>query len=211
MDWRKKLLTIAKTELDNLDVAHRADHGLRIYEICKIISKSYKKANLDILYAAALLHDIGYINKTHNEHSHESVKLAFKILTKIKFPKNNIPIVLKIIKEHDNYCWVKNHCKHKPKELEIKIFQDADRIESLGAIGVGRNFIWAGKYNKTMWNKNIKFSPHIIFGGNFSVLHTLNFELSAYKHLNTKVAKKIAKDKYLFTKLFIKQFIKEWK
>ena len=210
MKWRKKLLAIVKPKLDSLDVAHRTDHSLRNYKICETICKSHKKADLAILYAACLLHDIGKINKTHNEHSHESVKLAEQILNKTKFPKDKIPLVLKIIKEHDNYRWVLNHSNHRPKDLEAKIFQDADRIESLGAIGIGRNFIWGGRYDKVMWNKNIEFKPRIIYGGNISVLHTLDFELSAYKHLNTEAAKKIAKNRYLFIKLFIKQFIKEW-
>ncbi len=208
--WQKKLLKIVEPKLNRLDVGHRLDHSLRTFEICKIISKGYKNVDLDALFSASLLHDIGKILKPINKHGNKSVKLASEILLKADFPKNQIPQVLEIIKDHDNFVWVKNYSKKKPTVLEVKIFHDADELESMGAIGIGRNFIWAGKHNKIMFNEKKKFCPEIAYGGNISVLHTLDFEQSAYKYFSTKTGKKMAKNKYLFTKLFIKQFLKEW-
>ncbi len=209
--WQKKLLKIVEPKLNKLDVGHRLDHSLRTFEICKIISKDYKNVDLDAFFAASLLHDIGKIIKPVNEHGLQSAGLASALLLKIKFPKNKIPLVLEMIKRHDEFIWVKTHSNDKPRKLEVKIFQDADRIESLGAIGIGRNFIWAGKHNKIIYIDKKKFCPNVLYGGNISVLHTLDFEQYCYKHLNTKAGKRIAKNKYLFNKLFIKQFFKEWR
>lgn len=202
---------LVESKLSKLDVAHQIEHSQRVYKNCEIIAKEFKKVNLDALYAAALLHDIGQTVFNLNEHSHNSVKLAEKYLRKIGFPEKDIPLVFKIIKRHDDYVWVKSHSGSKPKTAEAKIFQDADRIETMGAIGIARNFAWAGKNNKKMWDEKKRFRPELIYGGNISVIHTLDSELQIYKNLNTKTAKRMAKDRQEFAKKFIKQFLKEWK
>ena len=208
--WQKKLLKIARRKMDKFEVIHNVEHSLRVYENCKRIAKSYPEANLDVLYAASLLHDFGHTISLVFKHSHHSANLAKKILLKIKFPDNNIPLVLEAIKEHDNHIGVKNHSQNKPKLLEAKIFQDADRLETMGAIGIGRNFAWAGKHHKTLYDKTKKLCPQLLYGNNYSVIHTLDAETTNYKNLNTPIAKKLAKKRHLFLKRFIKEFLNEW-
>ena len=70
-------------------------------------------------------------------------------------------------KKHDDYIWVKNHSNDKPRSIEAQIFQDADRIESLGAMGIARNFMWAGKHNKVIYGDKIGWKDDKIFAGNF--------------------------------------------
>ncbi len=86
--WRKKLLEIAKNKMDNHEIIHNVEHSLRVYENCRRIAKSYPKANHDVLYAAALLHDFGHTISLTFKHSHHSANLAEKILNIIKFKKN---------------------------------------------------------------------------------------------------------------------------
>lgn len=212
MGWKKKLFKIAENELKKVDNAHRVDHSLRVYRNCKEIAKYFEnKINLDALYAASLLHDIGYTIKSKNEHSHHSIKLAEKYLKKVGFPMEYWNLVTESIKKHDDFIWVKKHSNEKPKSIEAKIFQDADRLESVGAIGIGRQFTWASKHNKVMFDNKKNWANHLVYGGNISVLHTLKFELEAYKHFNTRAAKIIGKEKYKFVQQFINQFVKEWK
>lgn len=211
MNWRKKLFELAGPELEKLDVAHRVDHSLRVYKYCEKIARDYKNVNLDALYAASILHDIGYLVIKKNEHSQHSMTIAEKFLNKVGFPEKLVPLVEECIRKHDNYIWVKNHSNDKPKSLEARIFQDADRIENLGAIGIARNFSWAGRHDKVIWEDKAKWKDDVIFGGNISTLHTLRFELKNFENFNTKTAKKITKERYKFSKIFIKQLIKEWK
>lgn len=85
-NWQKKLLALVTPELKKLDIAHQAEHSLRVYNNCEKIAGSYKKANVNVLYAASLLHDIGQTIKNHDEHSHKSVEIARKMLRKAGFP-----------------------------------------------------------------------------------------------------------------------------
>lgn len=211
MDWKNKLIKIIEPELNKLDIAHRIEHCFRVYKNCELIGHHFKKVNYNALFAACFLHDIGQTINNFNEHGHNSIKLAKNILLKIKFPEKNIPLVLDIIIKHDDYLWVKNHSNAKPNILEVKIFQDADRLESIGAMGIIRQFLFAGKHNKKIYDDKVKSRPDLIFGGNLSGIHTIrDHEQKIYKYLNTKIAKKMAKNKYEFAKLFLKQFFKEW-
>lgn len=120
-------------------------------------------------------------------------------------------MVIEAIVKHDDYIWVKNHSNNKPKSIEAKIFQDADRLESIGAMGIIRQFLFAGKHNKKIYEDKKPPRPHLIYGGNISGIHTIrDHEAQVYMHLNTKLAKRIAKSRHEFTREFLKQFFREW-
>lgn len=209
--WRKKLLDSVNPELRKLDLAHQVEHSLRVYANCEAIAASYKKADLDLLYAAAMVHDLGQTVRSFNEHSDISIGLARQHLIKAGFPLEKITAVNTIIAEHDNYIWVEGHEHSRPKSLESRIFQDADRLESLGVMGIIRQFVFAGKHGKTIYDQTVKPHPELVYGGNISAIHTIrDHQLKIYKHLNTKKAKEISKENYEFIKLFLKQFFKEW-
>ena len=46
-----------------------------------------------------------------------------------------------------------NQRQSKPKTIEAKILFDADKLESLGAIGIARSFIWIAKNNARIYHK----------------------------------------------------------
>lgn len=212
MNWRKKLYRAVKPKLEKLDQSHQIEHSLRVFDYCEQIAKGAGPIDYDSLYAAALLHDIGQTITSLNEHSRDSITISESMLAECGFPPEKIVRVAEIIREHDNYRWVKGHRKAKPKSAEARIFQDADRIESFGAIGIARQFLFASKHGKKMWDPRKKPQPQTIYGGNISAIHTIrDHQLAAYKHLNTSAAKKIAKSRNEFTKKFLSQFLKEWK
>ncbi len=211
-NWRKKLLALVAPELRKLDVAHRVEHSLRVYRNCKKLAKNYKKADLGALYAASLLHDIGQTVKDHDEHGHKSIEIAEKMLKKAGFPEKKYNLVFEAVIKHDDYIWVGNHSNNKPKSIEAKIFQDADRLESIGVMGIIRQFLFAGRHNKKIYDDEIPPQKDKIYAGNVSAIHTIrDHEMQIYKYLNTKEAKKSAKGKYLFAGKFLDQFFKEWK
>jgi uncharacterized protein len=46
----------------------------------------------------------------------------------------------------------------EPETLEAKIFQDADRLEALGAIGIARTFFTAGRLGSQMFDGDDPFA-----------------------------------------------------
>src|SRR3989339_672723 len=99
------------------------------------------------------------------------------------------------------------------KSKEAKIIQDADRLDALGAITIGRMFSTGGKINRPLYNPEIPFGK--IYKGYYSDSTIHGFYAKILKitpnTFNTKSAKKLAKGRYKFVEKFLDQFFKEWK
>jgi len=185
---------------------HGFDHTERVYNLAVRIAKQ-ENADMDIVKASALLHDIARKKQSETGlcHAIEGAKMAPKILKEINFPKEKIPAVVHCIEVH------RFSKRMIPKTIEGKIIQDADRLDALGAIAITRIITHSAKHGRPHYDPNIK--PHTIYTSraNTSINHFYEkiFKLKP-KNFHTKLAQKIAKERYGFTKEFVERFIKEW-
>jgi uncharacterized protein len=188
---------------------HEFDHTQRVYNLSLQIAKE-EKIDLDVIKASALLHDIARKKQDECEnkicHAEEGAKISREILEKTDFPKNKISTVCSAIETH------RFSKKLKPETKEAEILQDADRLDALGAIAIGRIFSYSGKNNRPMHNPKIKPQEY---------KHNTNSETSInhiYEKIlelkpetfRTKKAKEIAKERYKFVQEFVNRFVKEW-
>ncbi|MFA5931674.1 MAG: HD domain-containing protein [archaeon] len=214
----QKLLSFAlekaKKYLSKSKGSHDIDHTLRVLNIAKHLAKK-ENADLDVVMVAALLHDISRPVQAaskgkicHAEHgSLVAKKLLEKNSKKLNLSQNKIDSIAECISTHrfrgNNY----------PKTLEAKILFDADKLDSIGAIGVGRVFLFAGEIGAKLHNdpetrKNIHLTK------NHSVEDTAyrEFALKLYKikdKLYTKEGKRIAKERHEFMEEFFERLNKE--
>ncbi|VVB80499.1 Ribonuclease Y [uncultured archaeon] len=188
---------------------HEIEHTERVYRLCLTIAKT-EKIDLDIIRAAALLHDIA--RKKQEEmnnticHADEGAKMARELLTEVEFPKEKIDEVSYAIKVH------RYSTKIKPDTKEAQILQDADRLDSLGATIIARCFAFNGKRNIRTYdplippNKDHKDKQTTAV--NFFYEKILKLKPETF---NTKKGIEIAKLRYDFVQEFLERFIKEWK
>ena len=191
------------------DAGHGFDHTERVYHMAVKIAKA-EKVDLEIVKAAALLHDVGRSKEDSDKgicHAEESAKMAPGILKEIGFPEYKINAVLHCIKVHRYSKQLKAETK------EAAIIQDADRLDALGAISVGRVFSRGGYKRRPMHDSKLKYDT----GYNVKKKARTSLEHFYEKILkikpetfNTKLAKQIAKERYAFTKEFVERFEKEW-
>jgi len=189
--------------------SHAFDHTERVYNLAIKIGKK-EKADLDVLNAASLLHDIARLKEDNNEvecHAEHGAKMAEEILKKTNFPDDKIKNVTHSIKVH-------RHSKRLTAETkEAKILQDADRLDALGAITIARMFSTGGKINRPLYKPEIPFGE--VHKGYYSDSTIHGFYAKILKitpeTFNTQFAKKLAKGRYKFVEEFLKQFFKEWK
>jgi uncharacterized protein len=121
----------------NQDSAHDFDHVLRVYNIALKLAKN-QRVDLEVIKIAVLLHDIGMGKEIKNsscDHAIESAKLAKPFLIKLGLNEKRIDHILDCIKSH------RYRTDNKPKTLEAKIVFDADKIDSLGAIGIIKGYV----------------------------------------------------------------------
>lgn len=119
---------------------HDISHSRRVWAICKIIAKDYELCNMRILLPSAILHDIarGYERVTEADHATLGSTMIKDILNKYnEYTETDINEISKCIRTH------RYRNDDNPESLEAKILYDADKIDSLGMIGITRSFMFA--------------------------------------------------------------------
>jgi uncharacterized protein len=188
--------------------SHEFSHTQRVYDNALKISKK-EKVDIDVVKAAALLHDIARLKEDNGEvkcHAEEGAKMAKEILTELKFPEEKISKVLHAIKVH-------RHSKNlRAESREAEVIRDADRLDALGAITIGRMFSTGGKLGMPMYKPEVPFGK--VYSGykSDSTIHgfyakILKITPNTFK---TKTARRIAKERYTYVQRFLERFIQEW-
>jgi uncharacterized protein len=187
--------------------SHAFDHTERVYNLALKLSKN-KDVDLEVIQASALLHDIARLKEDNKEvecHAEHGAEMAENILKEMEFPSDKIKKVAYAIRVHRH----RKGLKAETKEAEI--LQDADRLDALGAITVGRMFSTGGELNRPLYNpkiplhdKSINFYTSTIHGFYSRILKITP------ESFNTDEAKKIAKERYKFVEQFVDRFLKEW-
>lgn len=185
---------------------HSKSHVERVYNLALRIAKE-ENADLDVVKAAALLHDIARALEDEgkiDDHAVEGAKMARKILEEVNFPKEKIDKVIHCIEVHR---FRKNV---KAEFLEAKILQDADRLDIIGAIGIARVFARGGWENMPIHDPSIP--PKKKYDGKSltSVNHIYEKIFKVKDTFNTNTARKIAEERHKFVEEFVKRFLNEW-
>ena len=137
----------AKFFLKNQDGAHDYSHAIRVLTNAIKIAQT-EGGDIEILTATALLHDIVNVPKNHPERhlsSAKSAEQAEEILLELGFDKNKIPTVKDAVLNHS---FSRGQI---PKTLEGKIFQDADRLDGIGAIGIARTYATGASFKAKLY------------------------------------------------------------
>lgn len=188
------------------DPAHDFEHILRVYKNAEKICKT-EKANKKLVLSAVLLHDIVSFPKSDKRSKTASIKSAIKakkILKRFNFSMTEIKIIMDAIESHS---FSKNK---KPKTLEGKILQDADRLDALGSIGIARTFAVGGGENRSFYNKNDPFcSNRKPDDQKWTVDHFYKKLLLLQTRMNTRFAKNEAKRRTKILKNFLNDLKKE--
>jgi len=190
---------------------HDWSHVERVRQVALRIGR-IEKADLLIVEAAALLHDIARNEEIRRKgnfcHALEGAKLARKILGKLDIDEEIVEQVAHAIEAHRK----RNDCQ--PATLEAKVLQDADRIDSIGAVGIGRNFLFAGNAgSNNLYTGNeqkiIKagLAEDYVYTKEDSAILEYEAKLKyIYAKILTKSGKQIAKARSDFQDKFFKQF-----
>ncbi|GAB4536806.1 MAG: HD domain-containing protein [Anaerolineales bacterium] len=129
------LIQQARTWYPSDDI-HGWGHISRVYYLAEKLAQT-EGADLEIVRAAALLHDAADADPSHKtaraSHQHASAAFARRILSEAGWPEARIRAVEHCIRAH-RY----RERSEEPQTLEAKILFDADKLDAIGAIGVAR-------------------------------------------------------------------------
>ena len=215
-----ELEKIVENKLDKYGAHGLFSHIKRVCNLCLYLAKYGKGVNLTVLKLAALLHDIARVEEDLDEsgnidHAVLGAQEAEKILRRYGFSTDIIEAVKHCIETH------RYRSNRKPQTIEAKILSDADKLDVIGAVGIARSFMIAGKYGQQIFKDvSIKeyIKENIAENGRIKDIRkhapNIEFELKLKKiplKLYTKKAKEIARKRLKFMEKFFKELEEEIK
>ncbi|MCQ3935921.1 MAG: phosphohydrolase [Chloroflexi bacterium] len=173
--------------------------------ICKI-----EKADAFIVQLAALLHDLD--DWKFNQHGDETPLRARAWLDSCSVEPAVADSVCGII---TNISYKGAGVENKMKTLEGMIVQDADRLDAIGAIGIGRAFAYGGYANRPLYDPDSPPKMHASFeeyknSKSATINHFYEKLLLLKDRMNTETAKRIAEKRHAVMVKFLDQFMLEW-
>ncbi|WP_242092303.1 HD domain-containing protein [Aestuariivivens sediminicola] len=206
-----KTQEFVKLKLANAEGGHDWFHTLRVYNNALRISKT-EQVNLFVVELAALLHDIAD-SKFYNGDDTVGSKIAREFLFSLNVDSLIIEHVIKIIENISFNKSIDNTTLFVSEEL--KVVQDADRLDAMGAIGIARAFNYGGYKNRAIHNPDIR--PNLDMSRaeyKASTAPTINhfYEklLLLKNQMNTRTGKLLAEGRHAFMESYLKQFYSEW-
>lgn len=140
--------TLLPHSIQHDDGAHDAAHLQRVWKNALAIQET-EGGDLEILAAAVILHDCVAVEKDSPQRALASwlaAEKASRILAKLEWPRKRIVAVTHAIESHSYSGGI------SPESLEAKILQDADRLDSIGFVGVARCFYTAGRMGSALYD-----------------------------------------------------------
>ena len=208
-------LKLAVKEYLNEDTSgHDYYHAERVFNSALNIH-SKEGGDLLIIGCAALTHDIcrPWEKKTGKSHfGSEALEIIRKVLNKVSLSDKNINSILEVIKYHDIYDWTE---KNNNKSLELKIIQDADNLDAMGAIGIARTFVFGASHGLQIYTpgENLDFTNDFVDDPNHktsTIAHFYEKLLKLKDNMNTNTGKKLAQGRHDVMENYLKNFFSEW-
>ena len=210
------VIRFTKEHLKNEKTGHDFYHGERVAHLAsKMYLADHESAHEDsrevaIIKTAAYLHDT--IDEKVCADSEKVVTEIDELLPQVGFNDLEVWDILYTI-QHMSFSANIEHHYHLP--LSGQYVQDADRLESLGAIGIARAFTYGGKHGNKIYDPEIKpvrLVSHDQYRGHVetTINHFYEKLFSLADLMNTPAAKKEAQRRTEYMRTFVKEFMDEW-
>lgn len=170
-----------------------------------------EQADLVVVELAALLHDIADWKFADGD-DEAGPKAAQKWLESLQAPGEVIDHVCDIIASLS----FKGAGVSTPmRTIEGECVQDADRLDALGAIGIGRAFAYGGYKGRLMYDPAVPPQMHESFEAykkntGPTLNHFYEKLLLLKDRMNTATGKRLAAARHAYMEGFLEQFLAEW-
>jgi len=165
-------------------------------------------ARLDILAPAALLHDIGRNRESRSRggicHAEQGALMAESILLKLGYSDTDRTAICHCIRAH------RFRSATRPESLEAKILFDADKMDSIGAIGIGRAFLFAGQIGSRLHNAELDPADTESYSTNDTAYREFQVKMSRVKdQMLTPIGQQLAHRRHEFMELYFDELNRE--
>lgn len=210
MDLIQNTIQLVKQKLEGTESGHDWFHIERVWKLSSYIQER-EGGDQQVIELAALLHDIAD-PKFHNGDETLAAKIVNEFLTKQKLDNETIEKVIFII---ENMSFKNRNDAPQNLPLELKIVQDADRLDAIGAIGIARTFNFGGYKNNLIYHPDIppkinQTKEEYKKSNGTTINHFYEKLLLLKDMMNTNTAKDLATERHQLMLNFLDEFYKEW-
>ena len=185
---------------------HDYFHSVRVHDVAVTIQGT-EGGDLDVIRLAALLHDVDD-RKLFDSKDYDNAR---GFMGDNGIPPEMQERVVHVISQIS----YKGKDSVVPDTLEGKIVQDADRLDAIGAIGIGRAFAYGGSKARPMHVPGEDFLEDMdaetyYNHENTTINHFYEKLLLLKDMMNTRAARELAEGRHRFMEEFLDEFYAEW-
>jgi uncharacterized protein len=200
-DYARKFFTDAQA-------SHAWDHSERVRRLCLHIGRA-EAADLEVLEIAAYLHDIGrpFQDKSKGAvcHAEKGAEMARALLEPYPMSRERKENIIHSIRSH------RFRGTGAPQSMEAKVLFDADKLDSIGAIGIARAFLFAGEVGAKLHNSGINPEETRPYTEEDTGFREFKVKLSKVKdRMLTAEGARLAAERHAFMEEFFRRFLLEY-
>jgi uncharacterized protein len=189
------------------DSGHRLDHVERVVINALKLANEERGVIYEVLVPAAWLHDCVPISK-HSKQRPQASRLsadrAQALLQELNYPTEYQEAIGHAIRAHSYSAEI------TPTTLEAKIVQDADRLDSLGAIGIARVFLVGGQLENSIYPPHEPFNPaRELDERRYIVDHFFSKLLNLASSFHTDAGRREAERRTQYMRRYVDQLVDE--
>ncbi len=132
--------------------SHDWAHTERVCNLCMHIGRA-EGADLEVLRIAAYLHDMGRSHQDETKgdvcHAEKGADMAIRLLAQFPCSDEQKANIIHCIRTH------RFRGQARPESLEARVLFDADKLDAIGAVGIGRTFLFAGEVGAKLHNPHV--------------------------------------------------------
>jgi uncharacterized protein len=190
---------------------HDWHHVFRVRQLAVRIATD-EGANLYCVALTALLHDIADW-KFHHGDDTAGPRKAQQWLARCEVPQ---PIVDDVVASIAGLSFRGAEVPPEPLSLEGMCVQDADRLDALGAIGIGRAFAYGGYKGRPLYDPQVPPELHTTYAAykknaGPTLNHFYEKLLLLRDRMNTATGRRLAAERHAYIEAFVTRFLAEWR
>lgn len=188
--------------------SHDWEHTRRVVNLAKTIG-ALEGADMDVVVAGALLHDIGrcYQDSANGSicHARKGADMADAILDMFSFSIAQKKNIIHCIAAH------RFRKAPHPETIEARVVFDADKLDAIGAIGIARAYLFAGELGACLHNPDINVEQVPAYSKNDTGYREYRVKLRWVKdRMLTATGRAMAQNRHDFMERFFDRFLTEY-
>ncbi|MFZ7125969.1 MAG: HD domain-containing protein [Desulfobacterales bacterium] len=202
-----RIREMARRCFDDTPGSHDWDHTLRVYCLCERIGPE-ENAEMTILRAAAYLHDIGRTHQDRSQgevcHAVKGAEMAAAILNQLGLSPGQTENILHCIRSH------RFRGNGSPRTIEARVLFDADKLDSIGAVGIARAYQFAGEVGAILHNPDNCIDDTRPYTRDDTGYREYRVKLCRIKdRMLTRTGRRLAEDRHGFMAAFFDRLLEE--